>query len=69
MPRYYVNSVAQANGDHEVHQELVCPTPALAHNRVPLGEHLNCRTAVDEARRLYRTANGCAFCAPTCHTR
>ncbi len=28
MAQYYVNKNAQMNGDHEVHQEIVCRTPA-----------------------------------------
>ena len=68
MASYYVNRQAQANGDHEVHKELGCPTPAASHNRQPLGEHSTCASAVQAARRYYSQVNGCAHCAPACHT-
>jgi len=68
MARFYVNKQAQPNGDHEVHQETGCPTPAAPHNRQPLGDHSSCFGAVQEARRYYRQVNGCAHCAPACHT-
>lgn len=69
MPNYCVNKVAQTNGDHEVHNlDGGCryiPAPA---NQVPLGWHGNCQGAVREAKRYYTQSNGCAFCAPSCHT-
>ncbi len=67
MPRYYVNKNAQDNGDHEVHQEG-CSRLPLAHNRLDLGIHFTCQTAVTEARRHYRQSNGCFYCANACHT-
>ncbi|TNZ86917.1 hypothetical protein CGI23_12600 [Vibrio parahaemolyticus] len=67
MPRYYVNKNAQDNGDHEVHQEG-CSRLPLPHNRLFLGIHSTCQTAVREARRHYRQSNGCFYCARACHT-
>ncbi len=66
--RYYVNSNRQPNGDHEVHKETGCPTPAEPENRRYLGEFTNCADAVREAKKIYSTANGCANCSPECHT-
>ena len=66
--RYYVNTNAQANGDHEVHQETDCPTPAEPKNRQYLGDFSSCAPAVREAKKFYSTANGCAYCSPSCHT-
>lgn len=68
MSRYYVNNIRQSNGDHEVHVEG-CSWLQLATSTRDLGEHLTCITAVAAARRIYPSANGCAYCAPTCHTR
>jgi len=70
MPNYCVNSNAQANGDHEVHDldaNKWC-LPALA-NRVPLGYHSTCSGAVSAAKAAgYTPANGCKWCAEACHT-
>jgi len=68
MPSYIVNRNSQPNGDHEVHK-LSCtrlPDPA---NRMPLGEHASCSTAVAKAKKTYPTADGCAYCSPACHKR
>ncbi len=68
MPRYYVNRNAQhPSGDHEVHT-TGCPHPPAEENRVSLGNHDNCRTAVTQARNHYAQVNGCYWCANACHT-
>lgn len=67
MPNYYVNTNAQPNGDHEVHVDN-CTQGALPQNRRQLGQHLNCQSAVMQAKMIYRTANGCAYCSSACHT-
>lgn len=69
MPRYYVNTNAQLNGDHEVHRETGCPTPAAPENRRDLGHFDNCHDAVAAARAHFTQVNGCAHCSPACHTR
>lgn len=68
MARYYVNTNAQANGDHEIHRSecLYMPEPA---NRKYLGDFSNCHDAVREAKKTYPTADGCYYCSPACHTR
>ena len=69
MAQYCVNSNAQANGDHEVHNVATCTYLPAAKNRVSLGEHASCTTAVTKAKSLgYYTANGCYWCANPCHT-
>ena len=54
--RYYVNKKAQSNGDHEVHKEscFYLPSPL---NRIDLGEHQNCSTAVTEAKKHFKQSN------------
>jgi hypothetical protein len=68
MSRYYVNNNAQPNGDHEVHVEH-CWRLQQAVSKRDLGEHATCASAVAAAKRIYRTADGCAYCSPACHTR
>lgn len=65
MPQYCVNNVAQPNGDHEVHQEGCTYWPS---NRKDLGWHLDCQSAVREAKSTYSQSNGCYWCSKECHT-
>ncbi|MGB3735255.1 MAG: hypothetical protein WA964_09900 [Ilumatobacter sp.] len=69
MAQYCVNENQQANGDHEVHDlDANCsflPDPA---NRLALGNHQNCTTAVAKAKQTYPQSNGCAYCAKACNT-
>jgi len=67
MATYYVNKNEQSNGDHEVHKDG-CLHGAERHNRLYLGEHAACQTAVAQAKRTYPTANGCYYCSPACNT-
>ena len=68
MNRYYVNKNAQANGDHEVHQDVCQHLPDPV-NRDYLGTFAHCREAVREAKqRGYHRANGCYWCSRECNT-
>lgn len=67
MKRYYVNELAQPNGDHEVHAET-CMFLSLVHYKRDLGLHNDCESAVIAARRIYSTADGCYWCSRACHT-
>lgn len=67
MPRYYVNKVAQSNGDHEVHTEDCRYLPS-DQNRIYLGVFSSCADAVREAKKHYRQSNGCYTCSRGCHT-
>jgi hypothetical protein len=62
---YHVNNRSQPNGDYEVHTGECRYLPT---DRRPLGYHGSCESAVASAKQIYPTANGCAFCAPRCHT-
>ncbi len=68
MASYYVNIKAQLNGDHEVHKAdcRYLPDPI---NREYLGEFPSCHGEVKRAKEIYPTADGCAICSTTCHTR
>lgn len=68
MSTYYVNTVAQSNGDHEVHVSTCSFLPTSA-NRLYLGEFFSCTSAVSKARETYRKANGCYYCSTACHTQ
>ena len=67
MAHYCVNKNSQNNGDHEVHKLGFSWYPAKQ-NRLSLGDHQSCRTAVTQAKKTYPQSNGCAHCCPTCHT-
>ncbi len=64
---YYVNTNAQANGDHEVHAEGCSFIPSNQNRRI-LGYYNNCQDALNEAKRLgYTRVDGCYWCANACH--
>lgn len=68
MPSYCVNTNAQANGDHEVHDTGSCTHLPLPQHRLDLGFHPSCVGAVQQAKRSYPQSNGCAYCCPACNT-
>jgi len=67
MAKYYVHTVAQTNGDHEVHK-TGCQWLPSEQNRKYLGEFDNCADAVKEAKKTYPQSNGCRTCSNECHT-
>lgn len=68
MPRFYVNTNSQSNGDHEVHEDNYCSNAPSQFNRKDLGYHTDCHGAVREAKKTYSKANGCYYCCRPCHT-
>ncbi len=68
MPTYYVNTNAQANGDHEVHEDSYCSNAPTPINRKYLGYHSDCHSAVLEAKKTFPQSNGCYYCCRSCHT-
>ncbi|KAB2816106.1 hypothetical protein F8C82_10470 [Phaeocystidibacter marisrubri] len=68
MPYYRLNHNAQNNGDHEVHTTTCNWVPTS--NFEDLGFHLNCQSAVQQARLRYPRAkiDGCKHCSYPCHT-
>jgi hypothetical protein len=67
MRKYYVNKNTQSNGEHEVHMEG-CSYLPKPENRIDLGNHYSCQTAVKAARNYYYNSNGCYYCCLACHT-
>lgn len=67
MKKYYVNKNAQSNGDHEVHK-AGCSWLPKRENRIYLGEHSTCKSAVRKAKNEYLKVNGCYYCSNDCHT-
>lgn len=67
MARYYVNTNAQPNGDHEVHKDG-CTWMPHADNRIYLGDFDTCREAVRAARQHFTKVNGCYYCSRECNT-
>ncbi len=69
MANYCVNKNAQPTGEHEVHNLAAgcdhLPDPA---NRLALGDHATCTTAVGKAKETYANSDGCAYCASACHS-
>ncbi|MFS4445386.1 hypothetical protein [Maribacter sp. 2307UL18-2] len=67
MPKYCVNKETDNNGDHEVHKEN-CPWWPSDKNRLDLGYHDSCESAVAEAKKHYSNVNGHKHCSQDCHT-
>lgn len=68
MNHYYVNSQAQANGDHEVHKDA-CRYLPPAYHLVDLGWCGSDQEALVKAKQHYSRADGCAYCCPSIHRR
>ncbi len=69
MANYCVNKNAQSTGEHEVHNTdtcSYCPDPS---NRLDLGYHSDCKSAVKKAKTYYSKSDGCFYCCKPCHTR
>jgi len=66
MAFYYVNKLAQANGDHEVHNGNCYYLPQEP-NRHYLGSFSSCCEAVKQAQKTYFQSNGCKYCCRECH--
>ena len=66
MIAYYVNKNTQANGDHEVHKSG-CQYLPDQENMHYLGNFYCCYPAVEQAKKIYPTADGCVHCLPACH--
>jgi hypothetical protein len=68
MDYYYVNKVAQATGEHEVHKSG-CAWMPNSENRIGLGSFSGCADALKKAREYYSNVDGCKHCCPACHKR
>lgn len=64
--KFYINRNAQLNWDHEVHTSN-CEWLPTIENRIYLWDFISCKYAVQEAKKIYPKADGCAHCCPTCH--
>jgi hypothetical protein len=71
MAKYIVNSNAQADGYHEVHNEDTCNHLPDVQNRVLIGNYNNCFEAVSAIKQQNpsHSIDGCYYCCNACHTR
>ena len=69
MDAYCVNRNAQSSGEREVHNiSTNCSFLPAPENRVDLGQHSSCESAITAAQAIYDLVDGCAYCAADCHT-
>lgn len=70
MPEYMINKKAQVTGEHEIHVTGCSYLPETK-NQESLGNHTNCVSAVNEAKRQNpnKSVDGCYWCCNACHTR
>ena len=66
MTMYYVDQNARPTGEHEVHTHD-CRYLPDEQNRLYLGDHESCESAVQEAKTHYSKVDGCYNCAIACH--
>lgn len=68
MEHYYVNKIAQPNGDHEVHIFGCNYLPSSEHRQY-LGYFATCSEALEEAKKTNPLSDGCFYCCKACHMR
>ena len=68
MSYYIYNKNVDNNGRHEVHTTNCSYLPA-AENRVSIGSHSYCKSAISYAKTLYpsKTFDGCYYCSTACN--
>lgn len=64
---YYVCTKSQKNGDYEVHLGS-CQHKPKSKNSIFLGFFISEQAAVEEAKKIYPSANGCSYCCPETNT-
>ncbi|MGZ4958900.1 MAG: hypothetical protein ACXV7J_06590 [Methylomonas sp.] len=67
MAEFYIETNAQANGDHIVHNANCSQLPAKDTLRY-LGAIASCGSALQKAAQSFKQVNGCPQCATTCHS-
>lgn len=70
MAKYLVNTKKDLRGLHEVHladdPRRWC-LPDVENRRELPGDHATCHGAVAVANLTHSPADGCKYCAPSCH--
>lgn len=67
MSHYCADRNKSSKGSHEVH-ESSCGYLPQAGDRLELGIHPNCQSAVVAAKRVYAQSTGCSICCPDCQS-
>lgn len=65
---YYANKNEQSTGEHEIHTSD-CKYLPDSKNLLYLGYFDNCKKAIEEAKKYYRSVDGCYFCCTLCHLK
>ena len=68
--RYIVNKYLDEHGRHEVHNLETCNHLPKLENRIIIGDFLNCKQAIDAAKRKFGYSynfDGCYYCCNSCH--
>ena len=67
MNYYFINKIAENNGDYEVHK-VDCNFLPDDSDRLYLGVFSNCKEAMIKAKEIYDQSNGCYNCCSECYT-
>lgn len=66
MKRYVLNTLQNSNGDHEVHESSCSRLPPYIYQQ-DLGYHFTCTSAMNAAKEIKESLNGCYECNRVCH--
>ena len=70
MDQYIVNKNNQTTSEHEVHNvSKGCNFLPERKNRLDLGFHYSCESALEKAREHYSEVDGCYYYTECCHSR
>jgi hypothetical protein len=67
MAEFYIETIAQPNGEHIVHNAACSLLPAKDSIRY-LGSIASCASAIKKATESFKHVNGCPQCAPASHS-
>lgn len=67
MAEFYVDTIAQSNGEHIVHFATCAQLPPKE-TRIYLGSIASCGSALKKAAEKFKPVNACPQCAPASHT-
>ena len=66
--KFFLSITTTTKGQHIVHKSI-CDFLPIDSNRIDLGEHYCCESALEKAKNQHENSNGCFHCAVLCHTK
>ena len=63
---YHIDKIASETGTHVLHLNGCAHQPSLE-NRLQLGYHLDCKSAIITANNTHSSVVGCKYCSIECN--